>query len=1730
MLWYSPLIDCSHLRRWITALRELCLDLSVGHSATGVLTKPRLSLFSDTWFSPPMHGAVLQPDEPLLLHSALPPSAASRARSAARRFLLASSPPPLSIGVAEAFGGIDSQARAQQDALLQSKLAAQKERHAQAEEAQRAMIARQQERWRLESASTAAAASTAAKQAAPGLTPEDAATLAAESRGAYHLAAGWVLSESSWAQRHEIHTPLNEALRADTAAAALRLTRDHRSIPDPRPLPPETQRTLQAAAARATDPAVLEAVRKIRGEMISPPTKARPASGAASRPDPRLTTYSTEEKESWQLPSRTVGGLADLVQEDFKLRQNAKPVDDRAAILLGRPSTAPAQRPSYSAGAVPIVAAAPSSLALKLDQMHALLTARSCAAGSSGGASASAMSSSPTVAASSSRPSSSQFDAALRSQDARPASTASSNNTGASSRPASAVLHPSNSSSGALAETVLQSSHLVTDGVSLSDWLRLLGYTSVRLVHAQMLCYARWLQAEDSEVGALLKAHEWASLLESMELWPLARLGSLFQQGLAATLAEYQLNAWQREEHLNSLQALDPLANRARASTNILQVNLRADLNAAVDEEGGGGNNRFRAKLFRHLHTLYALPGSPPSLDRMQGVLRSIVEQSPSAASGSRPASAVATGAKAGRHGRLIVKRQTKINETLSLLRPDSAPSSARLRKGGTAGSTGDAALFHRSLAASLASSAAASVAVSRAASRPASAMPPDSVDAAGSASNPAPSPMPLSELMSPARSGLLLHQLDTLSTHPDLAVAFPSHMSAEDWHARQLEHLRDTIHSPRDHAIHSHLRKQHDAELARLKAAADSSKLSQRVVAVAAALDARTASLRHFAEGLASDRAASKHQLASDRIERSIVFDQLEAEFNEAETERLRLEEAGPSALPTRSEEELLFEQHFPGGLLSGMQQQHQPAFAQDLVATSSSTTTTATRAASSAHLLTASRHSSAALVGSSSAAPYASASFPSEALQRSLPFSALSSTYPDVFPSFRSVEFRPERVLDPLLMSPSAPSATMAHVASLELKPSLRPWGLEGIAPVSRPEMELPDEMGLRECFQDDFDLSTIETDWDMRPSAASLIEEDSEYTARAPWLRPRKKRSAHHGGLDFAMVTRLVMLRMRHEMTLAESSLVSGTHAGAQGRWRHQTRPRNTEELAAEVRAKLEARTAHFRSLGLDSGEQDESLRAAARQFGEAHQAWTKLQTTDEFDPNRAHVKGLWRGSSLLEHGETDESGDEASDAEEDASSSLGLWSAQATVSPRPVSLVETVSGFHNQLHREGGSAALGDVRRQQSSKRRNKKHQQAQQDPYSTSSARSSAPVGPRRMTPAEAQALKSSLQSRLLHVWESLQMTAHDMLAFLQRYTESTEALQGLDAALGQWEAIAKMWTIREQRLEDVRSRVAQPVSSAANSQPRPAIIHASGGADDHSLLLAVSLQLAHACWSLFVTTGDLVCVAGEPLWIRLGRGVVFECCGVAQHVRSEINELWVQAEAMMVRDKASQEQDVESKENQNPDPSAMCSPRSRPAGNATKILAITSPRPTTQLAVLGSGFVPAHGSLAAALPPLPSLQDHIRHYDPASAASGFAKPKPVLHPRPVVAGEFHALIRGSSVIQLPDAAVHAMVCEEDEQKRKGATTTKTQSLQAQATQTHPTKPPRPESAQPHAAAAPLPTNRAPASHSSTAVRSRPSTAHKKTRTAAASVSAASSAALASQFQQRVNNKQWNLFY
>lgn len=434
---------------------------------------------------------------------------------------------------------------------------------------------------------------------------------------------------------------------------------------------------------------------------------------------------------------------------------------------------------------------------------------------------------------------------------------------------------------------------------------------------------------------------------------------------------------------------------------------------------------------------------------------------------------------------------------------------------------------------------------------------------------------------------------------------------------------------------------------------------------------------------------------------------------------------------------------------------------------------------------------------------------------------------------------------------------------------------------------------------------------------------------------------------------------------------------------------------------------------------------------------------------------------------------------------------------------------------------------------------------------------------------------SLAQTRLIALWSSLETSSADMLAMLDKYA-SAEGVGRLGMALPLWERCAATWSNRKRALREVEARrrrqrekqqdalvgtgadvVAAPAPSPQQPQQSlpalsPVDAHGCGGPDGHGSLLSTTLAAAEACLELFLRSGgaevpvpgaelglgpeselegDEVRVCGVPLLLLLLVGAELDCCALAARVQEEVQRIHVHIQEAAQRRRALLQQHRERAE----------------LSRRQEVL-------DAQMQSLAPASGPDNGPDSSAPVP-PSL---LHHYDPSSPALPFAHPPPPpprsLHPRPLLPGHFMALVRGHSVLQLPSGQNLLVSTDEEAAMQLHAQPSSEQSRNALAEKQNQhqggEQPGRPYSARNSGADAAAATAVVAPLHSqkkhpvgesarpatartrpATATASRSASGSKSARATAAAAAASSgfSAALASQFQQRINNKQWGMF-
>jgi hypothetical protein len=351
------------------------------------------------------------------------------------------------------------------------------------------------------------------------------------------------------------------------------------------------------------------------------------------------------------------------------------------------------------------------------------------------------------------------------------------------------------------------------------------------------------------------------------------------------------------------------------------------------------------------------------------------------------------------------------------------------------------------------------------------------------------------------------------------------------------------------------------------------------------------------------------------------------------------------------------------------------------------------------------------------------------------------------------------------------------------------------------------------------------------------------------------------------------------------------------------------------------------------------------------------------------------------------------------------------------------------------------------------------------PSSSAASSSSSAVAAATSSSSSASSSSSPLESRLQSLWASLLFTPADMAAMLERFSHALHArataataaaggsanianapdhtgglpLADLHALLQGWERVAALW-------HDQRALVAEAAEWSGslendndgdgyNEGNTTARVSACGhgGIDGHGGLLEATEAAAHACLALWTSFDEIALApaAGDssfaeaasghvphppqlqqpnassppqsrPMLSALEDGVNWSCCARAWRLRKQMRLI---AEEV----------------------AAQASKSAAEAGAATarqQDVAAAAQRTSMQ----APPALPVYRSFASA-GNRPDSRAPFVHPSPTATAAG-------LHPRPVIPGEFHALMRGSSVLRLPGQ--QARLTEDDDAANKGA--------------------------------------------------------------------------------------------
>jgi hypothetical protein len=321
---------------------------------------------------------------------------------------------------------------------------------------------------------------------------------------------------------------------------------------------------------------------------------------------------------------------------------------------------------------------------------------------------------------------------------------------------------------------------------------------------------------------------------------------------------------------------------------------------------------------------------------------------------------------------------------------------------------------------------------------------------------------------------------------------------------------------------------------------------------------------------------------------------------------------------------------------------------------------------------------------------------------------------------------------------------------------------------------------------------------------------------------------------------------------------------------------------------------------------------------------------------------------------------------------------------------------------------------------------------------------------------------SPLESRLQNLWASLSFTPADMAAMLERFSHALHAraaaaaggaansvnapghtdglpLTDLHALLQGWERVAALWhdqrALMAEAAEWAGSLENEHDGDGYNEGNPMACVSACGhgGIDGHGGLLEATEAAAHACLALWTSFNEIALApaAGNsssvgsasvhvpyppqlqqpntssppqsrPMLSALEDRVNWSCCARAWRLQKQIR--LIAEEVAVQASKSAAEADA-------------AAARQQDAATAAQRTSMQAPP-----------VMPVYRSFASA-GNRPDSGAPFVHPSPTATAAG-------LHPRPVIPGEFHALMRGSSVLRLPGQ--QARLTEDDDAANKGA--------------------------------------------------------------------------------------------
>ena len=915
---------------------------------------------------------------------------------------------------------------------------------------------------------------------------------------------------------------------------------------------------------------------------------------------------------------------------------------------------------------------------------------------------------------------------------------------------------------------------------------------------------------------------------------------------------------------------------------------------------------------------------------------------------------------------------------------------------------------------------------------------------------------------------------------------------------------------------------------------------LSGHVKRISQQLTDRSNELRSFNRSLASDRDVAKSLLESDRLQRQLIFQQLDEEYefiahsggdDDVKDGSAHHDDWIPRRLQSLKSESEQFSRHFPTTIIErvdwGDTKYNQTRESSSNQVTNSSPLTSS--APSVPPLVLASRPTSSRL-----SVPHLLAV---DAEPRDFPYSVLSSTAPDTFPSFKHINFKLQSFDLPNQLSPSIPTQQYEEIC-IQLEPGQPTIEMTDIRLVRRKDSPIERDMGISTITDDYFDYSTlapVDTSSDMESSIVSPPTK-SEFGVDLPRL-----------GFDFSLLVRLALARHRHELSERDRLRMESTKRRVDELAFEESKRRQRIETEAAALGEEAVRQQLLRSRMKENRDDAHRLDAhfnmyesimssISEEIGSTHSKWKLNVLEAEFEQRRKQRLRQRQQEEKVKEDETRETTFVNSrvpivslDSEYDHRLDLSPLSIH-----QPADRSLPSSNPNQQLHSASPSIpSAATIHAPDSSpfippiSPNQPFHSTSKSSPSIKPIHESSSPMN----SSAFEFEFAHQLESRLLNIWRSLHMTNRDILSMLEKYShptidENDANSRDLLQALRLWEKSAKAWAAIESIINQRGHKVGE---NSLN-------FHDTGADDQHSNLLSLILECAHACYELVRIHQDWVTLGDEPLILRLLKCIDFTCCQRANQVYIEVENIY-KVMQMLRRNNLS----VASVENS---PSAPNPPTPIDSLDDS-IIGPTSIGTTSQIAACNTLFQLHHNgpsgsnmrgtvdakefshshsesphAVGNSMPPSARPSTHFDVGSGSNSSSVSAspyhrliirKPPPVLHPRPLLPGHFMPVVQGENYLQLPkhnNSLLHHSHHTIDESIVSLNPPSESHSV------SHPS---RPNSALPNSSK----------SKSRLVTPSPPSTVAHRKATKQSNSSAA--ATIAAQLQQRVNNKQFNMF-